>query len=78
MVFSRITRHLITSFKNYLIYFFIALINIIRPLLGPPGCCRYYITCTRFAEEQLKTQPLLKAIKEIIKRLLSCNSLLEL
>lgn len=59
--------------KNYSARFLIFLIRGIRPLLGPPGCCRYTITCTNFAVQQLQEQPLHKALWRIGKRVLSCN-----
>ncbi len=61
------------SSKNYCARFLIFLIKGIRPLLGSPGCCRYTVTCTDFAVQQLQEQPLHKAIWRISKRVLSCN-----
>lgn len=46
----------------------------IRPLLGP-AACRYQIGCTKYAIALLKTEPFLKAVWRIIKRVLSCNPL---
>ncbi len=53
----------------------VALITTLRPLIGPPGVCRYKLTCTKFARLMLKDLPLYKAIPLIIRRVLSCNPL---
>lgn len=53
--------------------FLITLIVCLRPFVAPPGCCRHPISCTVFACEQLRTQPLGKALWAIIKRLASCH-----
>lgn len=45
----------------------------IRPLLGPQGCCKYTITCTEYAEMQLKEKSLIPALWAIFKRVISCN-----
>lgn len=47
------------------------LIVTIRPLLGPANC-RFPISCGNYGIDQLKTQPLHRALFNIIKRLLSC------
>jgi putative component of membrane protein insertase Oxa1/YidC/SpoIIIJ protein YidD len=52
---------------------FIFLIQGIRPLLGGQGCCKYSVTCTQFAINQLKERPLHRALWHICKRVLSCN-----
>jgi len=44
----------------------------LRPLLGP-ATCKFHITCTPYAIDQLETQPLHKALWNIIKRLLMCS-----
>jgi len=48
------------------------LINGIKPLLGPSHC-KYPISCSEFAEIELKNKPLFTAIWNITKRVLSCN-----
>jgi len=53
--------------------FLIFLIVGLRPLLGPPACCRYAVSCTEFAVFQLENEPFFKAIWNISKRLLSCH-----
>lgn len=53
----------------------IACITALRPLMGPPGCCRYKLTCTKYARITLKNYPLYKAIPLIIGRVISCNPL---
>jgi hypothetical protein len=53
-------------------YLLIGCISAIRPLLGPASC-RYSITCTPFAIETLKKEPLIKAIPIIFKRVISCH-----
>ncbi|HRN77963.1 MAG TPA: membrane protein insertion efficiency factor YidD [Candidatus Dependentiae bacterium] len=54
---------------NKLIIF---IISGLRPLLGPAHC-KYPVTCTPYAIEQLNTQPLHRALGLIIRRILSCN-----
>ncbi|MBN2267552.1 MAG: membrane protein insertion efficiency factor YidD [Candidatus Babeliaceae bacterium] len=54
-------------------YLLVACIMLLRPLLGPGGCCRFEVTCTRYACQQLLSEPLLKAIKNIIIRLFLCQ-----
>ena len=53
---------------------FAFIITGLRPLLGP-ACCKYPIGCTDFALDQLKEQPLHKALWAIVKRIASCNPL---
>lgn len=52
--------------------FIIFIITGLRPLLGPAEC-RFEVSCTNYAKDELKNKPLLKALFSIIKRLLSCN-----
>ena len=60
--------------KNCMVNLIIkGLIICIRPLLGPPGCCRFEISCSDYALMQLDDAPFFKAIPAIIKRVLSCN-----
>jgi len=54
----------------------IFLIRGLRPFLGPSHC-KYPISCTNYAAEQLKTKPLLAAIWLITKRVLSCNPFMD-
>jgi len=61
--------HLIAKSIGYLLIF---LIRGLRPLLGPAHC-KHPISCTDYAEETLRKEPLLKAIWLITKRVLSCN-----
>ncbi|HBL98791.1 TPA: hypothetical protein DDZ86_04070 [Candidatus Dependentiae bacterium] len=51
----------------------IALIVTVRALLGPAGVCRYPVSCTRYACLQLEHEPLMRALFNITKRILSCN-----
>jgi putative component of membrane protein insertase Oxa1/YidC/SpoIIIJ protein YidD len=53
----------------------IFLIDSLRPLLGCRGCCRYNISCTIYAKDQLddKDIPLYKVLWDIIKRVISCH-----
>ena len=44
----------------------------LRPLLGPANC-RFEPTCTPYAINQLKTQSVLVALKNIVKRIISCR-----
>lgn len=50
----------------------IMIIQGIRPLLGPADC-KFPVTCTRYAIQQLQEQPLHRAFYLIAHRLLSCN-----
>ncbi len=45
----------------------------IRPILGPPGCCIYSITCRDYAKITLQKKPVYFAIPMIVLRILSCN-----
>ncbi len=68
----------LVNLKNKLLYWLkIILINLIlylRPLFGM-RCCRYTITCTQYAEYQLYNQPFWLALRNILKRVLSCQPL---
>ncbi len=44
----------------------------LRPFLGPASCL-YTVSCTHFARYQLETQPLIKALGAILRRLLACH-----
>jgi len=44
----------------------------LRPLIGPAQC-RYTITCTQFAAQQLQEKTFLYAVIAIVKRVFSCN-----
>ena len=48
-------------------------IKTVRALLGPQGCCKFSPTCTRYADNQLRTTPLFTALKNIIMRLAQCH-----
>lgn len=52
-----------------------AFISLLRPLIGPPGCCRYKLSCTKYARLMLKDFPIYIAVPLIIKRVFSCNPL---
>jgi putative component of membrane protein insertase Oxa1/YidC/SpoIIIJ protein YidD len=54
---------------------FVAGMLLVRPLLGPPGCCCYAETCTAFARRQLATRFFPIALVLIAGRVLSCNPL---
>lgn len=46
----------------------------IRPILGPETMCIYREkTCTVYAADQLRTQPLWKAVPAILWRFVKCN-----
>ncbi len=47
----------------------------IRPLLGPPGVCRFELPCTDYASMTLKDFPLHKALFRIARRVLRCSPL---
>ena len=40
--------------KTMLRVILIAFITVLRPLIGPPGCCRYKLSCTKYARLMLK------------------------
>lgn len=40
-----------------------------------PQCCRFYPTCTVYAEEALRTRPPLRAVWMIFGRVLRCHPL---
>ena len=46
----------------------------VRSSLFPP-CCRFYPSCTRYAEEALRRHPPLRAIRMILGRILRCHPL---
>jgi putative component of membrane protein insertase Oxa1/YidC/SpoIIIJ protein YidD len=46
----------------------------LRPLFGVAHC-RYVVSCTKFAAEQLQEKTFYVALWEIIKRICSCNPL---
>jgi putative component of membrane protein insertase Oxa1/YidC/SpoIIIJ protein YidD len=58
-------------FLNKIVIF---LITGLRPLFGIAHC-RYQVSCTKFAVWQLEEKPLMQAIWEIVKRVISCNPL---
>lgn len=49
------------------------IIDCIRPLLGPAGCCRFSPTCSEYARQELHKGPLLRALWAIITRLSQCH-----
>jgi putative component of membrane protein insertase Oxa1/YidC/SpoIIIJ protein YidD len=49
----------------------VGLIYGIRPFLGPSNCS-YYVSCSDYGLQQITTQPLHKAVWNIIKRLINC------
>lgn len=57
------------------IYLFNALVTCLRPLLGPPGCCRFELPCTQFAHMELSDKSFFKALWSIAKRIMICNPL---
>jgi len=61
--------------KRILINFVINLIKVIRPMLGPAGCCKFETSCTQFAKEEFASKSFFIAIKNIVIRILSCNPL---
>ena len=48
-------------------------INIIRPLLGPRGVCRFYPTCSAYALEAIEKYGILKGSWLSAKRLAKCH-----
>jgi putative component of membrane protein insertase Oxa1/YidC/SpoIIIJ protein YidD len=62
-----------TKLEKALAWFFIALISGLRPLLGPSNVCTFTIGCTPYAIDQLKTQPLWPALKNISYRFYLCS-----
>lgn len=63
---------------NLIARIIMACIDIIRPTLGPSGCCIYPVSCREYAKDQLTNQPLYKAIPRIIGRVLMCNPITRL
>jgi putative component of membrane protein insertase Oxa1/YidC/SpoIIIJ protein YidD len=57
-------------FNNFVIFLIVGL----RPLFGQAHC-KYSVSCTQFATEQLQTNSLLPAVWAIVKRVFSCNPL---
>ena len=53
----------------------IAIMELIRPVLGFYGCCPFAVSCMAFAKIQLTTLPLYKAIFFITLRLIKCSPL---
>jgi putative component of membrane protein insertase Oxa1/YidC/SpoIIIJ protein YidD len=51
--------------------FFIRMILVIRPLLGPSSC-RYCVSCTDYAVNQFTTQRVDKAFLRSMRRVLLC------
>ncbi|MBT3827900.1 membrane protein insertion efficiency factor YidD [bacterium] len=49
------------------------LIEGIRPLLGPPGTCKFMLSCSEYAIIQLREKSIIPALWAITKRLLACN-----
>lgn len=67
---------MITVFKNFIKNILQFLIAGLRPFLGPGlfgPVCRYPISCTQFALEQLENKPLFTALIAITKRIFSCG-----
>jgi putative component of membrane protein insertase Oxa1/YidC/SpoIIIJ protein YidD len=60
-----------TPFLNKAVIF---LIVGLRPLFGVAHC-RYEVSCTKFATEQLQKEAFVCAMWHIIKRVLSCSPL---
>ncbi|HBR70263.1 TPA: hypothetical protein DIC20_04655 [Candidatus Dependentiae bacterium] len=61
--------------SKYIRKFLIFMIDVTRPFLGCPGCCRYTISCTIYAKDYLNDEetPLYKVLWDIIKRVFSCH-----
>lgn len=51
----------------------IGLIYGIRPFLGPSNC-KYYVSCTQYGLQQLKDEPLHRAVWNTAKRVISCSN----
>lgn len=59
--------------KKILFSTFSIVIDSLRPLFGPPGCCIYQISCRDYAKLVLQEKSVFIAIPLIILRVLSCN-----
>lgn len=57
---------------------FIFLIKIIRPFLGPTGCCKFELSCTDYAISQLNNFPFYKAFINIFKRIILCQPIIKI
>lgn len=66
------------GYVKFIARIIIACIDIVRPLLGPSGCCIYPVTCREYARQQLVEKPLYQALPLIVVRLLSCNPITRL
>lgn len=55
-----------------------ALITCIRPIIGPPGACRFELPCSDFARMELHDKKFFCALLSISKRVLLCNPLTHL
>ena len=73
MYFCRYAKSCMRWLSSALAIILSALIAVLRPLLGQDGGCRFEVTCTEYALQQLQTEPLYKAIKNITRRVLSCH-----
>jgi uncharacterized protein len=60
--------------KKIVTMFFIAIVRATKTILVVPhGTCRFYPSCSRYAEEALATLPLHLAFFYIVRRVLKCN-----
>jgi putative component of membrane protein insertase Oxa1/YidC/SpoIIIJ protein YidD len=57
---------------SHLNKFLLFIIVGIRPLFGPSEC-RFSVTCTQFAADQLHNKTFFYAVWAIVKRVVSCN-----
>lgn len=46
-----------------------------RPFFGSPGCCRYAVTCSAYAQQQLEREQSVKALLCIAWRVICCSPL---
>ncbi|MCK4651428.1 membrane protein insertion efficiency factor YidD [Candidatus Babeliales bacterium] len=59
--------------KKIIINIINSIIDSIRPLLGPSGCCIYTISCRQYTKIILQQKPFYLSIPLIIIRIISCN-----
>ncbi|MBT3456333.1 membrane protein insertion efficiency factor YidD [bacterium] len=66
-------RKIKNKITHYTRQLLIAIILGVRPFLGPTYTCRFVVSCTDYAIDQLETEPIFSAIWNILKRLCMCN-----
>jgi len=65
--------------KGVLVRFLCSLIGLYKRIISPllPAACRFYPTCSSYADEALKQHGLIRGLAYTCWRLLRCNPLCE-